>query len=579
MKLFSILFVALPLWVASQNPNSQIIKSSIDEVKLYLTAGQMTHNQTLTLKKGRNKLIYTGISALADPHSIQFFSESTYHLVALSTEMDFLAAEEFNPRISELKDTLENLKDERQSVVDLLDAYHAEQAVLNTNRDLGGKNASLTVAQIKEAADFYRKRTHEVNIEITKLKKMKIRLDAKIEDTRYQLVELNYNENQRSNQVIVLLDVDADIKMDVSLKYLVSDCGWAATYDLAATDLDKEINLKYKAQVYNNTGNEWLDVKLTLSTADPNLSASHPILSPWYLSHYGNFAGSKSKGLVYEQQHDARFRDQVISEINMANARAFDNYFVEDEEKGFTAENKFDETTLRLLSQQQTQTQSAQMSTIEISELTTEFDIKHKFSCPSDAKPYLVEVKNMNLPATFSHITIPKLDKAAFLLAHVANWQELELIPGPTHVYFGGRYVGMSHIDTRNVSDTLSLSFGRDDKVLVMRKLKQEMSTKRVIGSTKRESYLYDIVVRNNRSVPVKIKVYDQIPISQSNDISVSVDQLSSGIQDELTGEVVWDLSIAPSNVATKEIGYTVKYPKDANVTLKRYRTVSAYKF
>ena len=223
--------------------------------------------------------------------------------------------------------------------------------------------------------------------------------------------------------------------------------------------------------------------------------------------------------------------------------------------------------------------QNVQMKNIEISELTTEFEIKNRFSCPSDAKPYMVDVKDMNLDATFSYITVPKLDRAAFLLAHIADWQDLDLIPGPTHVYFGGQYVGMSRIDTRNVSDTLSLSFGRDDKVTVMRKLKKEMSTKRVMGNTKKEAYLYEIAVRNNRSVPIKIEVYDQVPISQSNDISVFVDEISEGTKDELTGEVVWNLTISSGGVQSKEIGYTVKYPKNANVTMKRFRTISAPSF
>lgn len=573
------LLLLLPLWSNAQEITEHYVKSNIDEVKLYLTAGEMKHLQQIKLVKGRNKLIFSGISAFADPASIQFNAEAPYRLVSLSTEMDFLAAEEFNPRIILLKDSLEHLMDDRQNIEDILDSYLAEQAVLNTNKDLGGNTQNLTVAQIKEAADFYRKRTLEINTEISKLKKRRSRLDVMIEDTRFQLVELNYNENQRSNQVIVLLDVDVPTSTQSSLSYLVSDCGWAATYDLSATDLSQKINLKYKAQVYNNTGNDWEHVKLTLSTADPNLSASHPILSPWYLNPYANNFKDKQYEIAVQQNVDGSFRQQAIDEINMANGRVYDNYYNNNDLQKAEAENRFLINSQVATQQMQIGNASATMSTIEISELTTEFDIQGDFSCPSDAKPYLVEVKDMDIEATFSHVTVPKLDKAAFLLAHIANWQDLELIPGPTHVYFGGRYVGMSHIDTRDVADTLSLSFGRDDKVVVLRKLKQEMSYKRVVGSSKRESYLYEIAVRNNRNEPIRLKIYDQVPISQSNDIVVTVDQLSGGMQDALTGEVVWESNLGSGSVFSKEIGYTVKYPKDVQITLKRYRSVSAYKF
>lgn len=569
----------LPLWGSAQNTNEQVVKSNIDEVKLYLTAGQMTHKQEVKLTKGRNRLIFSGISAFADPQSIQFSGSTGYKLVSISTEMDFMAAEEFNPRISELKDSLEALQEERQYVVDVLDSYLAEQAVLNTNRDLGGNSQNLTVTQIKEAADFYRKRTLEINVEISKLKKKRTLLDSRIEDARYQLVELNYNENQRSNQVIALLDVDAATTMETTLQYLVSDCGWAATYDLSATDLSEKINLKYKAQVYNNTGNDWKDVVLSLSTADPNLSASHPELSPWYLNAYMDYPGKAKNGYYVPNTTPTDFRQQAIQNVNVANDRIYDNYYNQEDLEQAEADNRFDMNNFKAAQEKIVGNQAAAMSLIEISELTADFLIPNTFSCPSDAKPYLVEVKDMYLDASFSHVTVPKLDKSAFLLAHIANWQELELIPGPTHVYFAGRYVGMSEIDTRDVSDTLSLSFGRDDKVVVMRKLKQEMSTKRVIGTTKRESYLYEIAVRNNRSEPIRLKIYDQIPISQSNDITVTVDQLTEGIMDALTGEVVWETTVASGSVEDREIGYTVKYPKDSQITLKRFRTVSAYKF
>ena len=191
----------------------------------------------------------------------------------------------------------------------------------------------------------------------------------------------------------------------------------------------------------------------------------------------------------------------------------------------------------------------------------------------------MVHVKEMNLDATFSHITVPKLDNAAFLLAHIVGWQELELMPGPTNVYFGGEYVGVSQIDTKNVSDTLSLSFGRDNKVTVMRKLKEEMSYKKVVGGSKKESYLYEIVVRNNRSVPVKIDIFDQVPISKSSEITVTIDNVSEGKSDAETGEVVWGYTLQPGETKVVQIGYTVKYPKEANITLQRFRTISCPSF
>ena len=90
---------------------------------------------------------------------------------------------------------------------------------------------------------------------------------------------------------------------------------------------------------------------------------------------------------------------------------------------------------------------------------------------------------------------------------------------------------------------------------------------------------MYEIAVRNNRNVPVKIVVYDQIPISKNESVSVVTEQTSNAKKDVETGELKWELTIQPTETKSVELGYSVKYPKDAMVTLQRWRTISAPSF
>ena len=203
----NLLLILFPIISFAQNMNEQVLKTEIKRVKLFLTAGEMTHETPVKLTKGRNKIIFSGISAFADPRTIQFSGSGTFRLVSITTEMDFLAAEQWNPRIKVLADSLEQLKDRHQLNVDLLSSYQAELGILNTNKDLKGQN-TLTIDQIKAAGEYYRTRTFEINKTVTKIRKEQEVLSARINDTRFKLTELNYTENQRSNQVIVLIDVD-----------------------------------------------------------------------------------------------------------------------------------------------------------------------------------------------------------------------------------------------------------------------------------------------------------------------------------------------------------------------------------
>lgn len=566
----NLLFFLLPMAGFTQNIQEQVLKTDIKRVKLFLTAGEMTHETPVKLAKGRNKVIFSGISAFADPRTIQFTGSGNFRLVSLSTEMDFLAAEQWNPRIKILNDSLEQLKDRHQMNVDLLSAYQAELGVMNTNKDLKG-TTSLTIDQIKAAGEYYRTRTFEINKTVTKIRKEQDVLTIKINDARFKLTELNYVENQRSNQVIVLIDADAPSEISGVLRYLVSDCGWTATYDLSASDLNQPINLKYKAQVYNNTGNEWKNVNLTLSTSDPMLSAASPVLNPFYL-RYGDQIEQSKQGYVQPIQKNAEYRNVVMNEINMANQRAYDNYVLDQKEApGVDLSGKFLNEGKKV--------STVAMKQIEISDLNAEFIIPHPFSCPSDAKPYTVEIKEINMPATFTHVSVPKLDQGSFLLANIVGWQDLDLIPGPTNVYFAGNYVGVSEINTNNVEDTLHLSFGRDSKIQVLRKLKSEMSTKKISGSTKKDTYFYEIQVRNNRTVPIKIDVFDQIPLSRNSEITVSVETIGTGKKNDITGEVTYQLVIQPGETVKLDLGYSVKYPKDSKIVTRTFKTISAPSF
>ncbi|MBI1838297.1 MAG: DUF4139 domain-containing protein [Flavobacteriia bacterium] len=565
-----------------QKINEQVIKSEIKKVKLFLTAGEMYHEASIKLLKGRNKIIFSGISTYADPQSIQFNAEGNYRIVSISTEMDFLAAEMYNPRIKKLSDSLDNLKDKLQYNEDMIASFQSELAVLEVNQNLKGDNQNLTVAQLKEVAEFYRTRTFEINQKLTKLNREQLKMNAQIENVRLQLLELNYSENLRSNQVIVLLDADVSISINGTIKYLVSDCGWAATYDLSATDINQKINLKYKAKVYNNTGNDWNDVDLILSTGDPNLSAAHPELVPWYLSYYNTNEFFKKKAYYAPQNVQYDYHQQAVSNMNMANTRVYESIVLEEKDKNSkgVVNNELRKSELFWGNAINGNLQlGVGVKQIEVSQLTTEFEIASKFSCPSDAKPYTVNVKEMNLDATFSYVCVPKMDHAAFLIANIVGWQDLDLIPGSTNVYFSGVYVGISEIDTKNVNDTLSLSFGRDNKVQVMRKLKKELSSKRVVGNSKKDSYLYEIVVRNNRNVPIKIDIFDQVPISTNGDITVAVDNISGAAKDEVTGETKWAVTIQPAEVKSYEIGFTIKYPKEADIKVEQFRTISCPSF
>ncbi len=556
MKKILFTLLLIPFFGITQKINTIRMDVPISKVKLFPSSGEMMHQKEIKLVEGRNQLIFTGISAHADAQSIQFVSNKEYRLISITSELDFKTAEMQNARITKLKDSLNNLVEQLQLNKDEISAYQTQLNFLNANQNIKGSNATLTVAQLREGVDFYRTKTLEINKNISRLNTEKIEINGRLTKVKTQLAELNFIENQRSNQLIILLDVKSTVLASCKLTYLVENCGWAAAYDLSAKELNEKVNLKYKARLFNKTGNDWNEVDLTLSTADPKLSATQPTLSPWYV----NVAP------VYK------------APISVRGSRSDGNYYHIDGVKVAEQDRKASSLS-EAAYQNETEQQGVNYKQVEVEAFTTEFDIKDKFSCPADGKPYSVDIKDVDLAASFTHFVVPKMDNGAFIMANILNWQELDLISGPSSIYLNGAYIGNSEIDTRSVSDTLSLSFGRDNKVVVMRKLKKEMSSRKIMGSSKRETYLYEISLRNNHVTPIVVNVYDQIPISKNDAISVTQEVLSGGSVNAITGEVKWEITLQPGETKAIDFGYSVKYPKDMNVILRQFRTISAPSF
>ncbi|MDD2981757.1 MAG: DUF4139 domain-containing protein [Crocinitomicaceae bacterium] len=556
MKKFLFTLLLIPFFGTTQKTNTIRLDIPISKVKLFPSSGEMVHQKDIKLTSGRNLLIFSELSAQVDPQSIQFSADQEYRLISVTTELDFKSAEMRNERIVKLKDSLNKLNDDSQLNKDELAAYQTQMNLLSANQNIKGDNATLTVAQLREAMDFYRQKTLEISRNVSRLNKERTELNMRLTKVKTQLSELNFKENQRSNQIIILIDVESSAVAACKLSYLVSNCGWEAAYDLSAKDLNEKINLKYKARLYNNTGNDWNNVDLVLSTADPKMSATQPILAPWYVNVEP----------VYQ------------APISIRGARSDASLYID----GVKSESKKSMNTVSdevYENRDQDNKQGVNFKQIEVNAFTTEFNIKDKFSCPSDAKPYSVDIKEVDLPSTFTHFTVPKMDNGAFIMANILNWQELELISGPSSIYLNGAFIGNSEIDTRSASDTLSLSFGRDNKVVVLRKLKKEMSSRKVMGSSKRETFLYETTLRNNHPYAIKINVFDQIPISKNDQIGVTQEVLSNGVVNSITGEVKWEITLQPGESKTFDFGYSVKYPKDMHVRMTQYRTVSAPSF
>lgn len=557
---FALLFVQVISFAQEQTIQiTPVVQSAV----VYLDGAELYQNKQVNLNAGRTQITFNGISSKVISKSIQVTASGDVNILSVTDKLNFMDQVENSPKTKAIRDSIK-LLNENITLLSLdREAYETEKNMLFKNQSIGGQDKGVAIAELKLAADFYRSRIKEINAETYKIDKKTNQYNESLNKLNQQLHEINGTPKGPTAEITVLVSSAVKQTVNLDLKYLVSDAGWAPSYDIITDDVSKPITLKYRAKVYNNTDVDWKDIKIKLSTGDPMKNASKPMIDDWYL----NF-----NNMNYNYQNAPAVQGKVssLSEQNLLNSSKRNNYY-QQEYNNLPVQTKqqYDKNEV----------QKVQLEEIEISDLSAEFDIQTAYTIPSDAKPYIIDVTTYNLPATYKYFSIPKTDRSAFMLARITGWEELELVAGPANVYLGGTYVGQSYINTKSTNDTLDLSVGRDNKIMVSRAKLKDFNNEKLIGNNKKTTYAYEIVIKNNRKSAITIDVEDQIPVSQSSEITVETIELSKGELNPLTGKVKWAMTIEPG--ATKKIvlSFSVKYPRNKVVQLEKYRKATRAKF
>ncbi len=539
----------------------------VKSVILYLDGAEVTQNKSVNLNPGRTVVTFVGLSPKLISKSIQVNVGNEIIVLSVSDKINFLTEQIETPRTKQLKDSIEMLSDINTQLGLELGAYAQEKIMLGKNEAIGGQDKGVNVTDLKIAADYYRARLKDINSETFKVQKKIDKNGIVLGKLENQLAEQNGSMMKLPTaEISILLSSAIKTTANIDLKYVVKESGWTPSYDLITEDINKPIELKYRAKVYNNSGVNWDDVKIKLSTSDPMKSASKPDLQCWYLNFntVGNYGNNYRNGNAYSGNYDQNAINAPQQSVSQSQS-LYDELIVDADKK--------------VSGKKQEQKNAIVYEEVQISELSAEFDIKQNYSIPSDAKPYIIDVTNYNVNATFQHYSVPKIEKDAFIIAKITGWEDLDLVEGPANVYFGGTYVGQSYINTRSVDDTLSLSFGRDKKIAVTRTKLKDLTNEKMIGSNRKVTYSYEMVVKNNRKSPIQIDLEDQLPVSQNSEITVDAIELSKAEQNVLTGQLKWKLSLAPDESKKIILTYSVKYPKNKGVDLYKRKATMRAKF
>ena len=535
-----ILIIPILLFLVILKLNAQAekeIKAEIKHVTVFPDRAQIDHETSVLLTPGKTVLKLSGLSPYIDPQSIQVKGFGEFTILSVNQQNNYLQNLEDSPDVKSIRTQIEELKIKVEDEKAAIKVLNEKQDFLIANRAVLDKKTTFTIDQLKSVMDMYT--TNIEQVIMTTLKKERLIKDyEKQENALQQQIAARLGKQQLpSGEISVTVTSEKQLTGKFTFSYVVSNCGWYPSYDIRVDDIKNPVTIFYKANVFQNSGIAWKDVKLSFSNATPWVAGDIPVLNPWFIDFY------YPRHVMMKGYNEVSKRSEaptVMKEMVVSDAA---------EEKVLAAPPVVVEK--------------------QVGETTITFDIAVPYTIPSDGKIQTVEIQRLTAPADYKYVTLPKLSQLAYLTANITDWAKLSLQSGEATLYFENSFVGKSTLNVNQLSDTLTISLGTDNSILVKREKRKDFTSKKVIGANKTEIYSFLLTVRNNKANPIKITLNDQMPISSNSGITVEAIELSGGKHNDETGEIKWDLEIKQQETKQIIMTYSVKYPKDKTVILE----------
>jgi uncharacterized protein (TIGR02231 family) len=527
------------------------VKPQTKEVLVYLQNAQISATAEVNLVPGMYNIVLEDLSQYLDENSVQIKGDADFTILSVVTKKNYLSEEKKDPKIKALEDSIDVMSGKLYAVKNQIDALNEELAMIKANQSIQGNNIGVSTLELEKMANFYRVRLLEIHNKQTENEKKQAKMREKNTALLNQLMQLKNQQTKVYCEITIAIKCNTATKSKIQLNYMVTNAGWTPFYDIKSESLTEPINILSKANVFQNTGEDWKNVKLSLSTGNPTYSNTKPVLSPYTLLLNNPdqlYRKSYSKSMEIPSSNagaamDAPSMQEIVISSNRNQTKLIDS-----------------DTRI-------TSSQVANYTSNTENQTNNIFEISIPYNIPSDGKEYVVAIQEYKAPAVYSYTAIPKLDKDAFLLANLINWDQTGLLPGDANLFNEGTFIGKSYFETRVTNDTIPVSLGREKNIILDRKKVKSFTEKNFTGGTKKTTLEFEIMVRNKKKSEIEITIEDQIPLSNTEEVTIELINGSNATYIKETGKLKWLVKLKPSESNTLKFGYIIKYPKKYNIS------------
>lgn len=627
--LFSLAFILSFSSINAQNISEKKITSTVSKATVFLNSAQVTRTKDITISKGVQVLKFINLSPFVDKKSIQVKARGI-EIQSVNFQKNYQKLSQKNEQQKALDKQLENLDLQIDKENINLNIVNEEISFLKSNKNVKG-NQTLTGIVFRDAKQYYSaqikalyNQQFNLKTKIKTLEKEKSSIAKQLNDT--------YSEKEfPTGEIFIKIASSSSKLLPVTLTYNVANVSWYPTYDVKTKDINSPLTIVYKANVKQNSKVDWTNVKLRFSSANPSKATKAGELKPYFLDYgtrppvYNNIS-SEVSGTVYSSDDNAPLPgvNVLVEGTSIGSTTDFDGKFSikvpesatdltfsylgyktltrrissnmgrivlqEDytalEEvviTGYATKKQKKDNLVKALQGKTTGISIRGVNSIRNKDIETDyalptakiekqtsvsFEIVKPYTLPSSNNDYVIAMKTYTNSANYTYYSVPKIEENTFLVATVKDWEKLNLLEGEANIYFEDTFIGTTLIDTRYAEKELEISLGIDKNVTIQRKKLIDFTTKQLIGNKQEENRDYEIIVKNNKKQPIQLVVYDQIPISKREQITVKLDENSKGNLNTKTGEIKWQFKLNPKDVKTVYLKYSVRFPKGTRIQL-----------
>ena len=513
----------------------------ITTVTVYPDRAMTTRSATFNLKPGSWLLSLESLPVLMQDDSIRVEGKGTAAAAIVGTEVRRTYVEQSpEQRVQELDEAI--LKAERAvgSVDARKAALAAQKGFIDSVKVAWGDRISKeiaigkpTAAELNEALAFVGNGVASVEEKMRDLDAEKRTLKEKIEALRNKREQVIGSNRREVKSVEVAVEVSHEGTLTLDLTGVVPQAGWEPSYDVRLAPGGQSAELVFRGEVQQQTGEDWTNVELALSTARPAVGGAPPELTPWHVS-------------FYEPKPMPSMAPMVMDRSSMRSKGAMAEAYAEERPSPAPVLHR-----------------TAQVAEEQSSIL---FRIPRPADIPADGALHGNVVAIEKLPITLEYFALPKKSPHVFLKSEIENRAAYPLLPGKLNVFTGGNFIGSSQLKKAAAGEKFDIFFGSDDQVTVKREELKRHKEGGLFGKS-RMAYRFRIEVNNFRKESRTVIIRDQLPIPGDEEIKVSLDDPSVK-PDEIRadGTLTWKVVMKPGEKRELTFGIVVEYPKDKEI-------------